>query len=231
MMSKLRQSNDPCTMVILIALFFFQIALSGCRAKLTAGSRQGSDASTTVFHLLANQKITNKLTSGQTHAYEIPLLPDQYLRVVIIEPKAILTVRFIDPDGLPLEQHAIRCYGILPLSSISKNRGTFTLEVQTAEKLEDAPSYEIVIDALREVSREDNDRLLADKAFAEAENLRQQWSQAAFADTLSQYQRALQYWRDLDDQRNQARALLSIGELYYLSGQNRDALNYFNQAI
>ncbi|MEN3330925.1 MAG: hypothetical protein V7641_290 [Blastocatellia bacterium] len=231
MVSKPQQPDDLCTMPIFIALFFFQIILSGCHTKPATRSHQGTDTSKVVFHLPPNQKVTNKLTGGKIHAYAIPLLRDQFLRVVVIKPKAILTVRLIDPSGLPLQQHTVRCYGVLPLSSISQNSGTFTLEVQPEEERQDAPSYEIVIEPVREESPEADNRLLADKAFAEAERLRTQWSQDAFVDTLSQYTRALQYWQALNDQGNQATALLSIAELYYEAGKNREALNYYNQAI
>src|SRR5205085_6523143 len=131
----------------------------------------------------------------------------------------------------PLEQHTVRCYGVLPLSSISKNSGTFAVEIELAEQRGDAPSYEIIIEPAREVSPEDSDRLLADQSFAEAERLRQQWSQNAFADALRHYTSALRYWQVLGDQRNQAAALLSMAELYYLSGKNKEASEYYNQAI
>lgn len=183
------------------------------------------------FSLIPNQTTTNYLFSGETHAYTVSLLPGQYLRLVIQQSKAPLIVRLIEPGGQTLAQHTARCYGILPLSFISQTGGLFTLEVQTAQKREDATPYDLIIESLREAGPPDDDRLMADKAFAAAECLRQQWRQEALAEALSQYARALQYWQALNDQRNQSTALLSIAELYYLSGKNRKALDYFTQAV
>ena len=230
-LSQLRQSGYRYAMLAPLALLLFQLVYSGCRSNPTPDSLPTSDAKKTVVELAQNQRVVTKLSGDEIHAYQISLLNNQYLRVVVNKPKAVLTARLMDPDGQTLEEHTIRCYGILPLSFISQTAGTFTLEMQTAQKQEDAPSYEIIVEQAQEVSPRDDDRIRADKAFTMAEKLREEWNQESFDRALSQYAHALEYWEGLNEQYNQAMALLSIAELYYLSGKNREALDYYNRAI
>jgi tetratricopeptide (TPR) repeat protein len=218
-------------MLALVMLQLAQVIYFGCRGKPTPEARRDSDANRLVFNLAPNQTTTKQLARNQTHAYLIAMLPHQYLRFVINQPQAPLIAKLTEPGGQTLEQHTIRCYGILPISFVSQTSGTFILEVQTTQSQEEAAPYELVVEPLREAGPQDDDRRLADNAFATAESLRQQWRQESFAHALGQYVRALQFWQALNDQGNQARALVSIAELYYLSGKNREARDAYAQAV
>jgi CHAT domain-containing protein/tetratricopeptide (TPR) repeat protein len=230
MFSKLQHLDRRYAMLALFALLSLIVCLGYCR-KLTLDARHRAETSRHIFTLIANQTTTNQIASGETHAYTISLASHQYLRLAINRPQVSLTVRLTEPgDQLPVE-HTIRCYGILPLSLISRTSGIFTLEIRTAQAQEGAAPYELIVERLREASLQDEDRVLADKAFALAEGLRQQWQQESFADSLSQYTKALQYWYALNDQHNLAIALLSIAELNYISGKNKDALDYYTRAF
>ncbi|HKQ06950.1 MAG TPA: CHAT domain-containing protein [Blastocatellia bacterium] len=231
MLSKVQQLCNRYTRLVFVALLLSQAAHFGCRGKPATDAGPSSDPVRRVFSLLPNQTSAGRLVSGEIHAYTISLSPHQYLRFVTHSSAAPLIVRLMGPRGEALAQHTARCYGMLPISFLPQISGQFTIEVQAARAQEDVTTYELFTEPLREAGPQDDSRLIADEAFAAAEGLRQQWQRQALADALGQYVKALQYWQALNDEADGAAALLGIADLHYLRGKNREALDYYTQAL
>ncbi|MFP5265383.1 MAG: CHAT domain-containing protein [Blastocatellia bacterium] len=156
---------------------------------------------------------------------------NQYVRVIIEEPDAGLNVRLINPDRQQVYAYTLRRDGTLPMSALAEHSGAFALAVWAAEDQGAPVNYRLRVDEMREAGPQDRVRILADEAFAEAEELRGQWNFDSFNRALEKYKEAQSHWLASNNPRNQAEVLLAAGELHALLSENDKALEYFGQAL
>lgn len=74
-------------------------------------------------------------------------------------------------------------------------------------------------------------RIAAEKAFANGERLWREWKAKSMEEAINQYKKALMMWRIVGDKREEARALIVIGEAYYVMGRLQASLNIYGQAL
>ncbi|MBK8465333.1 MAG: CHAT domain-containing protein [Chloracidobacterium sp.] len=73
--------------------------------------------------------------------------------------------------------------------------------------------------------------ILAEKTFNEANVIYQQGTPESLRLALEKFESAVKLFRDLEDKKNEAKALLTIGEIYIDLGERAKALDYLGQTL
>jgi tetratricopeptide (TPR) repeat protein len=195
-------------------------------------ARGATQDSTEAPPLEPGKPIERELSSGQSHFYKITMTSGQYLQIIVRQQGIDVIVAVFTPDGNKIgevnsEQAAL---GTETISAIAEAAGVYRIEARSAEKTADAGRYEIRVEAMREASVADKNRVAADSLFREAEHL-QKGGLEAKRKSIEKYHEALELYRRVDDRRGEAKALNNVGEIYYFAGEPRKALETFNQLL
>jgi CHAT domain-containing protein/tetratricopeptide (TPR) repeat protein len=172
-----------------------------------------------------------ELSTGETHAYEIRLDANQYLHA-LIEPQGVdAGVTLYGPDGQALVQIECRPYGPTPVSLIAESAGVYRLEVRSLEREQALGRYELKTAEIRQARANDEYRLNAEKACAEAEKLLREWREEASRRAIDKFKDSLPSWRALGERGEEALALKRIGDIYQPFGEYENALAFYKQSL
>jgi tetratricopeptide (TPR) repeat protein len=177
--------------------------------------------------------IERDLAGGEVHAYQIALVLGQYLRVVVDQRGINVIVRLFGLDGQQLAEmdSAKTTRGQESVSVVAEASGDYRLEVRAFAKEPASGRYEISIKELRAATPQDTNRVAAQRLFIEAEQLRAEGAAESLREAIEKYDEARQLWHTVSDPQTEATALLSIGVVYFLLGENQKALDYYAQAL
>lgn len=200
-------------------------------ASADAGAAGAIRDSNSTFLLTPGQPTRQELSTGQSHSYRIVLNSGQYLRVVIELRGIDVGGAIHGPSGAILTEFNCCHSGPTPVSLIAGASGTYLLEVRSLEKDWVSGSYEVRIEGLRPVKAQDNRRVVAEKAFTEAERLRALWKAEFRREAIKKYAEARLLWKTAGEKQEAAGALRNIGELYDQSGEPQQALKYYKQSL
>lgn len=203
---------------------------------LTAIAQERADSSRVrhdVRALELGNPIERELKGGEVHTYQIKLTAGQYLHVVVDQRGIDVVVTLFGPDGKQLVEvdSPNGTQGPELVSAVAKVAGIFRLEVHSLEKDATPGRYEVRIEELRTATPQDSIRITAEKAFAEAQQLREQQSVGALRKAIEKYEEALPYWQNMGDNYKQAQTYNNLGGIYYFLGEYQKALGYYNQAL
>src|SRR5262245_46939936 len=176
--------------------------------------------------------IEREIAAGQTDSYRLTLTEGGYVRVVVEQKGVDVVVVLLGPDGKKLDEvdnQNVR-QGTETLSFIAAVSGGYKVEVHLLKKAP-AGRYEIGIAELRTATRQDQNRIMAEKAYRQGQSLRAEAGAQSFTKAIEKYQEALQIFRDIGDHREEAATLNNIGAVYDLLGEKPKALDYYNQAL
>ncbi len=177
--------------------------------------------------------VERELAGGEAHTYRITLMAGQYMRAVVEQKGIDVIATLFAPNGQKFFEvdSPNGTQGPEPVSLITQAAGEYQLKV-TSPDIKAAPGrYEIKVEELREATPRDSDRIEAERAFAEAEQLRAQGTGDSLRKALEKYEEVLKLWRTLGDQQREAYTLNEMGERYRELGEIQKALAYHNQAV
>jgi CHAT domain-containing protein/tetratricopeptide (TPR) repeat protein len=180
-----------------------------------------------------HKAVERELAGGQSHSYLITLAAGQYLGVVADQRGIDVVVTLFGPDGKQLVEvdSPNGEQGPEPLSATAATSGVYRLRVTSLEKDAAAGRYEVKIEELRTATPQDESRFAAERAFAEAEQLRGRRTAEARRSAVEKYEEALTLFRAVGDRAREARTLGTIGVTYNSLAELRKALPYFEQAL
>ncbi|HYJ92060.1 MAG TPA: tetratricopeptide repeat protein, partial [Pyrinomonadaceae bacterium] len=184
--------------------------------------------------LAPNSPVERELKGGQTDAYVISLLRDQFLHVVVDQNGIDVEVKLIKPDAQTLvtTDGPNGRFGPEEIAAISEAPGDYRLEVRSPSKTAPAGHYKISMDGLRSPTEIDRQRIAADSAFTEAYmKLRPQRTPAARKAAIEKCKDALKFFQSIGDQYRQAWIMHVILLMYADSGEFRKALDYGTQTL
>lgn len=221
-----------------IALLAIALGLSGALFKgrplhLTACAETNNTEQSVDGMLLPapGKSVALELSAGEAHSYRVSLDAGQYLHV-IIEPQGVdAGVRLYDPAGGEFVRLACRRYGPTPVSLFAEAAGIYRLEVRSLESEAAAGRYQLTVEALRPATARDKFRVVAEKTFAEGEELLREWKAESNRRAIAKFTDSLPSWRAAADGRGEALALKRIGDVYRPLGQYENALSYYRQAL
>jgi CHAT domain-containing protein/Tfp pilus assembly protein PilF len=177
--------SPTCRRVIWLLAFFITAAGQMRTARTSA---QNADAAQTqtkaeaIPTLEVGKPIERELASGQSHTYQMSLVAEQYLNVVVEQRGIDVVVILSGPDGNKLVEvdSPNGTDGPEPVKWVAENAGRHRLEVRSLEKDAKSGKYEVKLVELRAATSRDRNLAEADKLGNEAESLRQknQYDQA-----------------------------------------------------
>ena len=160
--------------------------------------------------------VERDLPSGTVHSYLVPLQAEDYLQAVLEQHGVDLVVTLNDPEGRRLLEvdSPNGTQGSETIFVVARAGGGHRLEVHSLNQGA-AGRYALRIEALRPATARDRDYATAAGAYAHGEELRAKGEADSLREALASYGIALQIWRGLDDQRQQALTWRRIGQVSF----------------
>src|SRR5262249_16378765 len=181
--------------------------------------------------LALGKSIDQEVSGGESYAYKITLGGGEYLRVLIAHSGLQMGMTLYAPNGPKLSEIVCRQAGPTPLSVIAKVSGIYRLELRLLEKDPIPGHYRVTVEEIRPTTAQDIHRIAAERAFAKAEELRNEWKAESSRKAIESYEEGLQHWRTAGERIQEATSLRNIGEIYDVLGEPQRALNAYQQAL
>jgi CHAT domain-containing protein/Tfp pilus assembly protein PilF len=216
-----------CGAVLMTILMFWAGA-----APLKAELQIASQTEFQTQSLEAGKPIERELAGGQSHSYQIGMIPGQYLQISVAQKGIDVVLALYAPDGEKRGEidSEIGLAGSETISTIAETTGNFRIEVRSLRKEAKAGRYEIKLDKLQEATAEDRDRVAAGALFAEAARLLEGATEEK-RKSIDKYQEALALYRRSGDRELEAQTINNIGQVHYSLGETQKALANFNDAL
>ena len=194
----------------------------------TGSAKDGAD----LRELAQEMPLERQLAGGGSHSYRIKIASGQHLYLLVSQRGVDVLLRIVGPDDRVLaevnDQHNSREVELFSL--LAESTGTYKLEVQSAETAVTG-LYEISMEVIDAWAPEGKKRIAAERAYAEAERLRQQGKGETDSRANEKYQQALLLWREIGDRLREAKTLYSIGVVTLRLNNGKKALEYFLQSL
>lgn len=177
--------------------------------------------------------IMRSLAGGETHVYQATLIAGQYLHITVNQRGIDVVLRLASPDqkGLvEMDSPNIR-QGQEAIAVTAEQSGDYRLEIVSTSKNVPSGQYEVTVDALRTPTKEDQEWMAAQTAYAAGRQARSQGTPTAREIALTHFAEAQARWRAAGDIRKEAHALAQRAFLYSQLGQPQKALQHFQQAL
>jgi CHAT domain-containing protein/Tfp pilus assembly protein PilF len=178
-------------------------------------------------------RVERLLAPGETHAYEIALVAGMFAHLAVEQDNLDLTVRLIAPGGRTVAEvgNPAPDDEPLPLSFLVPEGGTYRLEVGLGGKAPSKGSYVVHLDPARAATPVDEKRILAEKAYADAERLRADGSEAALREAVLAYEKAASLSHEGGVPSAEATGLVRIAEILWSMGDLKGAVDRANLAL
>jgi CHAT domain-containing protein/Tfp pilus assembly protein PilF len=184
-----------------------------------------------ILPLIPNQPVEQELSAGKSHSYRIALQSGQYLRIMVDQWGIELSAALYQPDGQKHVGLVCRQDGPTPLSFIAEISGAYRLELSSLDKNSASGRYRVTLQEMRLAKPQDKNRVAAEKAFAEAEQLRAKWTSDFRRKAIKKYEEALLNWSAAGEKQEIADALKNVGEVFHSLGDTHKALKYYAHAL
>jgi CHAT domain-containing protein len=177
--------------------------------------------------------ITRELGGGKSHRYSLALSRGQYCLVSVGQPGVDVAVTVIGPDSAKVieSDHPGGALEEERVAWIAQENGTYVTEVRSVETASRPGPYTITLEELREAGTQDQSRIAARRAFADAEHLFVEGTADSRRRSLAKYQEALALWQQLEDRREEIICLVGVSQVLELLGDLRQALTYCERAL
>ena len=117
-----------------------------------------------------------------------------------------------------------------PLFLMAKEQGIYRIEIRSPDGAA-ASRYRIDVEELRTATSQDNNRSLAQSAFAEGKQLHKEGTAASKQKAIEKYQQALPLWRAAGDQFGEAETLQALAMVYIDLSDAKKSFDYLSQAL
>jgi CHAT domain-containing protein len=207
-------------------------AFSGSCTKEPALQTTVQTQKTDIRELKVGPGIEREMAGGDIHSYRLVLARGQYMRAVVEQRGVDVVVRLFGPNGQQITEvdSPNASHGPEPVSIIAEASGEYRLDVVPLDKTAMAGRYEIKVEELREAKSGDRDRIAAERAFAEGEQLRAEATAESLRKSIAEYREALR-WKPADNPGWEPLVLDQIGRAHFQLGENQEALGVYGPAL
>jgi CHAT domain-containing protein len=176
--------------------------------------------------------IERELAGGESHSYGVALVAGQFCQAVVDQRDIDVVVALYGTDGGKIVQvdSPNEEKGPEQVSLIAEVSGTYRLEVRSLGKNAPRGRYELRLVELRAATRQDQSRITAQKASADAKSLRNQRTRESQRQAIEKYREAILLWHTLGDLRMEAYSLFEMGLIQGDLGEYQNALDSYGQA-
>lgn len=201
-------------------------------ATLTSEKSASNDKQSTLM-LEPGRAVEREIAGRERQSYRVKVEAGQFLHVIVEQRGIDVTVALVGLDGKPLVEVDTPdlSTGLERVSLVAQASGVYEMVVRPFKEDATAGRYEIRVAELRAAQPEDNDRVAAEKLFAEGEALRLQWTAASLRSSLEKYEASLKLWRALKDLYGEGTTLNIISLVYAQMGERQKSLDYLKLAI
>jgi CHAT domain-containing protein len=209
-------------------VLFLAAALSRCVFTSQATARQDPPNE---LQVLAGGR--HAIKGGESQSYAITLSAGQFLHAVVEQQGIDIVISLFKPDGsqISVSDSPNDRFGTEPVLLVADVAGQYRVDVRAPNVRASAAHYEIVMMALREATAVDQQHVLAQRAFDEAQKLRGQSDATAKRAGIAKYQETLPLFQAAGDTYRQLLAFQAIGIIHFQLNEFRSALRYLEEAI
>jgi CHAT domain-containing protein/tetratricopeptide (TPR) repeat protein len=194
-------------------------------------SRAAAGQAAEVYPLDAGRRIERKFAPGESHAYRIRLERNQYFRARIEGTGGGIVGSLCSTDKPECVALHTRRHGTTPLSLIAGATGEYRLEFRPSDDAGSVVSYTLHVEATRAAAPPDENRIAAERAYAEGERLRGEWTAGGSYGAIEKYKAAAALWREAGDSENESAALYGIAETLRSLNDPLQARKYYEAAL
>ena len=186
----------------------------------------GANAAEDAQRLEFGRPLERMIGGLDTHRYKIALSPGIYLRIAIMQKGIDVITTVLDPAGRRVARidRPNGPYGPETISVIADAAGDYQIEVRTALKFVAPASYVITATEMRKAIAEDGQRVAAENAVSEAEELRFRETADTLSQAVEKFNQAIAIWRNLGESYEVAMAIYGRGWCYRLLGDYYNAI-------
>ena len=229
MFTRISQAIDRSRAILgFITRSLFLLSLFSTLA-VTLDAQKAQDAAA----LKVGKPIELELLGDQSHSYSIAVTAGQYLHVVVDQRGIDVVVTVFGPDGKKLAEvdSTNGTTGPESVSVVTEMAGNYRLELHSLTPKAAAGRYEVKIIEQGPATKQDRARVAAQKAYADATELKKQDTEDALKKATERYEEAIRLWREVKDQRQEANALNDLGGAYNALGEKPKALETLALAL
>lgn len=178
------------------------------------------------FVLEPGKSAEREIAAGESHSYEIKIEKDQFLRAVIDQKSADISITLISPDNakaLEVDDPDIK-RGPENVLFIAISSGPHRVVVSSKE----TGRYTAKIELLRAAVPHDRDRIAAEQLFIDGERLS---ARSAYAEAIVKYEEALRLLASADDSYASATILYKLGRAHYALGDKEKSSDHFRRSM
>jgi len=198
---------------------------SGQPAPAVAGQREEFP------HLTSGAQLQRKISPGEAHSYPVELSTNQYFRALVEHSAGAAVVSLCPPGGQECVELNARPHRAATISLAAKASGQHRLVFRSREENDSAGDYRLRVEALREATAADAGRVAAEKAYAEGERLRAEWTAESSRRAVDAYRSAATLWGQAGDRREEAVALSSVASTLQHLNELHESLKYYESSL
>ncbi len=167
---------------------------------------------------------------GQTHSFKLFAPASSFVQLVVRQQKIILNVVLRDSENHEIINTSNPAGGDGPihLSVIAATASEYRLEVRSTESWAVSRSFEVVVEPPRPTAPDDALRVAAERAFAKG---LQHDQGGAFAPAVEEFNKALLYWKSVNDTHWSALTHYALAQSFRKSRNSKKAEENFLEAF
>lgn len=223
------QSSAPTAALFTAVVLLISASIT---AQTSTGPSSSSQQTTVAVPLEPGKPIERELAGGPSHSYQLTLAAGQYLHVVVDQRGIDVVVVLLGPNGEKFIEvdSPNGTWGPEFVHFVAESPGSYRLEVRALDKMAPTGRYEAKIEHLREATPKDGSLVMAQRAFMEAELLREQGGAESLKKAAESYEKSVPLYRSVSDRSGEALTLLGLSLVYDVLGEKQRALALYNQA-
>jgi tetratricopeptide (TPR) repeat protein len=175
--------------------------------------------------------VTREINPAESHVFELTLEAQQLISLSVFAGDLNFAAHMIAPDGHTVEELVHRRYGPLTWQFIAPEQGSYRLVISSLELKAQPRKYQLKVEQIRASVQHERQAAQAASAFRQAEVLRFKWHSNDLVQAAERYRAAADIWQQQEQWAEAAEASQRLGELHFIQGDYRRALNALTEAL
>jgi CHAT domain-containing protein/tetratricopeptide (TPR) repeat protein len=186
-----------------------------------------------VAHLSPRTPVESALTAGESHAYVIELVAEQYVAVTVQQQAIDVVVIVHGPTGAKIVEvdGPGGKYGPERIRLIAAETGNHRVEIRSLEKNAPAGRYRITTTEPRIAGDDDRRRIEAQRLYLEATHLRQAASGDGLRKAIALYAEAGRLWQSAGETMEESEVENDLGFVHRLLSDFTTAQAHFDRSL
>lgn len=181
--------------------------------------------------LTVGNPVTNKIMNDEVQTYTAELEKGQFVNLSVEQRDVDIITKVFTPTGELIGEFDTPTSGrgTEQIRIGTETAGEYRIEIYTLSERAEPGEYKLAIADFRPITERDRKVLVAVKLHQEADKLRSK--PETMRDSLAAYEKALQIWRELGEQSDEANTLRAMGFAYQRLNELENAKERFGKAL